>query len=64
MAPPYAGIFMGDLEEKLSKDYDKKPLAWWRYVGNIFTLWQHGKFLNCCHPKIKCIANSSRKDIF
>ena len=27
MAPPYAIIFMGDLEEKLLKDCDKKPLA-------------------------------------
>ena len=59
MTPPYAVIFMGDLEEKLSKDYDKKPLAWWRYIGNIFTLWKHGEFLNCCHPKIKCTANYS-----
>ena len=29
MAPPYAIIFMGDLEEKLLKDCDKKPLTWW-----------------------------------
>ena len=29
MAPPYAIIFMGDLEEKLFKDCDKKSFAWW-----------------------------------
>ena len=28
MAPPYAITFMGDLEEKLLKDCDNKPLAW------------------------------------
>ena len=43
MAPPYAIIFMGDLEEKLLKDCDKKPLAWWRYIDDIFMLWQHSE---------------------
>ena len=28
MAPPYAILFMGDLEEKILKDCDKKPLTW------------------------------------
>ena len=68
MAPPYAIIFMGDLEEKLLKDCDKKPLAWWRYIDDIFMLWQHGEkelekfleFLNCYHPTIKYY---SRKEI-
>ena len=32
---------MGDLEDKILKDYDKKPLAWWRYLDNIFMLWEH-----------------------
>ena len=71
MAPPYAIIFMGDLEEKLLKDCDKKPLAWWRYIDDIFMLWQHGEkelekfleFLNCYHPTIKFTANYSRNDI-
>ena len=43
MAPPYAIIFMGDLEEKFLKDCDKKPLAWWRSIDDIFMLWQHGE---------------------
>ena len=38
MAPPYAIMFMGDLEEKLLKDCDKKSLAWWRYIADIFML--------------------------
>ena len=38
MAPPYAIIFMGDLEENLLKDGHKKPLAWWRYIDDIFML--------------------------
>ena len=38
MAQPYAIIFMGDLEEKILKDYDEKPLTWWRYIDDIFML--------------------------
>ena len=71
MAPPYAIIFMGDLEEKLLKDCDKKPLAWWRYIDDIFMLWQHDEkelemfleFLNCYHPTIKFTASYSQKEI-
>ena len=71
MAPPYTVIFMGDLEEKLLKDCDKKPLAWWRYIDDIFMLWQHVEkerekfleFLNCYHPTIKFTANYSRKEV-
>ena len=34
---------MGDLEEKIFKDCDKKPLTWWRCIDDIFMLWQHGE---------------------
>ena len=71
MAPPYAIIFLCDLEEKRLKDYDKKPLACRRYIDDIFMLWQHGKkelekfleFLNFYHPTIKFTANYSRKEV-
>ena len=71
MAPPYEVIFMGGLGEKLLKDYDKKPLSWWRYINDIFVLWQHGgkelqrflEFLNCYHPTLKFTANYSREEI-
>ena len=43
MAPPYAILFMDDLEEKILKDCDKKPLTWSRYVDDILMLWQHGE---------------------
>ena len=64
MAPPYAILFMDDLEEKILKDFRKslkeKPLTWWRYIDGSFMLWQHGekelekflKVLNCHHPTI------------
>ena len=41
MAPPYAIIFMGDLEERILQNCSFKPLVWWRYIDDIFLLWQH-----------------------
>ena len=71
IAPPYAIIFMSDLEENFLKDGHKKPLAWWRYIDDIFMLRQHGEkeleksleFLNCYHTTIKFTANDSREEI-
>jgi len=37
MAPPYAILFMSDLEENLLDSSLLKPLVWWRYIrGGIF----------------------------
>ena len=36
MVPSYAMVFIGDLEEKLPEDCDKKLIAWWRYIDDIF----------------------------
>ena len=71
MAPPYAIVFLGDLEEKILKESDKNPLVWWRYIDDIFMLWQHGEnelkkfleFLNCYHPTIKFTADYSKEKI-
>ncbi|XP_066911610.1 uncharacterized protein [Clytia hemisphaerica] len=45
MAPNYAILFMSDLEEKIldSAPHNLKPLVWWRYIDDIFFLWQHGE---------------------
>ena len=71
MAPPYAIIFMGDLEERILLNCSFKPLVWWRYIDNIFLLWQHGEeklkefldILNRYHPSIKFSSKYSRKRI-
>ena len=71
MASPYAIIFLGDLEERFFSDCDISPLLWWRYINDIFMLWQHGekelkKFLeifNPYHLSIKFTANYSREKI-
>ena len=71
MAPPYAVIFLGNLEGRFFSDCDILPLVWWRYTDDIFMLWQHGEkelkkffeILNSYHPTIKFTANYSRENI-
>ena len=33
MAPAYANLDMGDLEEKILAQFPLKPYLWWRYIG-------------------------------
>ena len=67
MAPPYAILFMADLEEKLLESFPLKPRVWWRYIDDIFLLWEHGEdslkefleHINNIHPNIKFTADYS-----
>ena len=43
MAPPYAIIFMDSLEEDILSNSLLKPLVWWRYIDDIFIMWEHGE---------------------
>ena len=71
MAPPYAILFMPELEETFLASSPLKPFVWWRYIDNIFMIWQHGeeklkdflKELNNCHPYIKFTSNYSQEKI-
>ena len=71
MAPPYTIIFMGDLEERTIQNCSFKPLVWWRYIDDIFLLWQHGEkklkkfldILNHYHPSIKFTSKYSKQRI-
>ena len=71
MAPPYAILFLAELEERLIKNWPLKPSVWWRYIDDIFMLWQHGEdklkefieYLNNCHPTIKFTYETSPKSI-
>ena len=40
-APPYAILFMGYLEDKVLKSFVEKPFVCWRYIDDIFMIWQH-----------------------
>ena len=42
-APSYAILFMANLEEKMLEGFEKKPMIWWRYIDDIFFIWQHGE---------------------
>ena len=70
-APPYAIIFMADLDERILKDIELKPRIWCRYIDDIFCIWEHGedslkqfiKTLNACHPTMKFTAEWSKEEI-
>ena len=40
-APPYAIIFMTDLEEMILKGIELQPRIWWRYINDISFIWEH-----------------------
>ena len=52
---------MGYLEDKILNSFAQKPLVWWRYIDDIFMIWQHEeekleeffKVLSSCLPTIK-----------
>jgi hypothetical protein len=53
-APSYAIIFMGEFEKELLRRSEKKPLCWWRYIDDVFLIWQHGSeslqdFIDICN---------------
>jgi hypothetical protein len=41
MAPSYANIFMGDLEERLLLSSLKQPLSWFRFIDDVDMKWIH-----------------------
>ena len=42
-APPYSILFMAELEEEILRKAEFKPYLWWRYIDDIFFLWEHGE---------------------
>ena len=70
-APPYAILYMADLEEKLLEIFEKKPMIWWRYIDDIFFIWEHGEEslrdfidqVNLFHPTIKFTAEYSKEEV-
>ena len=46
---------MVELEQSILKSALLKPLVWWRYIDDIFMIWQHGEenlnaFLHALKP--------------
>ena len=71
MAPSYANLFMGKLEQEFLQTQDKKPRVWWRYIDDIFAIWTHGEpllqifieNLNRHHTTIKFTATWSAEEV-
>ena len=70
-APPYSTLFMAELEEEILSEIELKPYLWWRYIDDIFFLWEHGEeklkgfieHLNEKHPTIKFTAEWSNNGL-
>src|SRR5215813_2514280 len=71
MAPNYANIFMGHLENRILECTELKPILWLRYIDDIFMLWPHGltslnnflDHINNFHPTIKFTHSYSSNQI-
>ena len=69
MAPSYANIFMGELEENLLQQTSNRPAIWWRFIDDIFAIWTHGednlntflREINSFHETIKFTAEWSKE---
>jgi hypothetical protein len=58
MAPPYANIFMGNLEERLLLSSLKQPPSWFRFIDDVDMKWIHwlnGILLKQCLGWVKGI---------
>ena len=42
-APPYACIFMDQVEGQFLQTQKFEPLVWFRYIYDIFFIWTHGE---------------------
>ena len=71
MAPPYAILFLADLEDIFLSNCVRKPSLYVRYIDDIFMLWTHGDdaliefydSLNGVHPSIRFTMDHSREHI-
>ena len=70
-APPYACMFMDQVELEFLKTQIHQPLVWFRFIDDIFFIWTHGEdkleqFLvdfNKFHPSLKFTHEPSSKNV-
>jgi hypothetical protein len=68
MAPPYANICMGDIEERLLLSSPKQHFSWFRFIDDIDMKWIHSdkeldeffEHANSIHPSIKFTHEMSK----
>ena len=64
-APSYANLFMAYFETEAMKKCYLKPTVYYRFLDDIFSVWDHGRenletfleILNSHHPAVKLTAN-------
>ena len=61
-APPYACIFMDQVESKFLQTQKFQPLVWFRYIDDIFFIWTHGE-RSLKNPNIKFAYEFSEASI-
>ncbi|XP_071796343.1 uncharacterized protein [Asterias amurensis] len=67
MAPSYANLFMSQLEDRLLSSAPNRPLVWWRFIDDIFSIWcgdqdsldEFTNHINSFHPTIKFTTEQS-----
>ena len=70
-APPSSLLFMADFQKKMLGSFEKKPMIWWRYINDIFFIWEHGEEslkvfreqVNMFHSTIKFTAKYSEEEV-
>ena len=70
-APPYACIFMDEVETSFLETQEIKPFVWFRYIDDVFFIWTHGQEkldsfleeLNRCNSYLKFTYESSKTSI-
>ena len=71
VAPSYDNLYMRALETKILENYHLKPRVWYRYIDDIFFIWDHGpteltnwlKYLNGTNDTIKFTSEHSSEKI-
>ena len=71
MAPAYASLFMGKLEQDFIQSKSLGPSTWLRFLDDIFMVWDHSleslhsfiDALNSFHPSIKFTYSISTKKV-
>ena len=71
VAPSFANIFMADFENKWVYTYPTQPLVWFRYIDDIFMVWNNSRdslnefltHLNECHHSIKFTSEVSTEHV-
>ena len=39
----YTILVMADFNQKMLESFEKKPMFWWRFIDDIFFIWEHGE---------------------